>query len=119
PLYLLGGEIARADATVAQQRVALERLRAQIQSDVEASFAAFRAARSQAQRMEQGGLLSAARRARDLVNAQYTKGTASLIETLDAQRTFVATNQEYLQVVQAYWSAVFRLEAAIGQELVQ
>jgi cobalt-zinc-cadmium efflux system outer membrane protein len=119
PAYLLQGEIARAEATVEQQRVALEKARANVRADVEVGFAAFRAARAQAARMEQGGLLSSARRARALVSVQYDKGAASLIELLDAQRTFVATNAEYLQVVQSYWSAVFRLEAAVGQELMQ
>jgi cobalt-zinc-cadmium efflux system outer membrane protein len=63
------------------------------------------------------GLLRSAARARELVSVQYDKGAAGLIELLDAQRTFVAINVEYLTVVQSYWTAVFRLEAALGQEL--
>ena len=39
-----------------------------------------------------------------------------LLEYLDAQRTFIATNSEYLQNIKDYWTAVFRLEQAQGRE---
>lgn len=115
-VYQLEGELGRARATVQAQRVALEKARAQVRSDVETAWAAFQAARLQSRRMDEG-LLRQADRARTLVSVQYDKGAASLIEFLDAQRTFVAINVESLQVVQAWWTAVFRLEAAVGQEL--
>lgn len=114
--YRLGGEIAHAEAALAAERVQLERVRAQVRTDVEQAWSAYSAARSQVHRMDTG-LLRAAARARELVSVQYDKGAASLIEFLDAQRTFVAINVEYLAVIQAYWTAVFRLEAALGQEL--
>jgi outer membrane protein, heavy metal efflux system len=116
-VYRLDGEVTRAEATVRQARVQLEKGRALARSDVESAFAAYQASASQAQRMKLG-LLQSAARARALVSVQYDKGAASLIEFLDAQRTFVAINVESLTVVQAFWSAVFRLEAALGQELV-
>jgi cobalt-zinc-cadmium efflux system outer membrane protein len=114
-VYQLEGELARARATVQAQRVALEKARAQVRSDVETAWAAFQSARLQSRRMDES-LLRQADRARTLVSVQYDKGAASLIEFLDAQRTFVAINVESLQVVQAWWTAVFRLEAAVGQE---
>ena len=114
--YRLAGEIAHAEANVATERIQLERIHAQVRSDVETAWSAYRITLSQVRRMNDGLLRSAAR-ARDLVSIQYEKGAASLIEFLDAQRTFVSINVEYLSVVQAYWTAVFRLEAALGQEL--
>jgi cobalt-zinc-cadmium efflux system outer membrane protein len=62
-------------------------------------------------------LLERAKRARDLVSFQYQKGAASLLEFLDAQRTYIATNIEYLQDLTAYWTAVYKLEQAVGMEL--
>jgi cobalt-zinc-cadmium efflux system outer membrane protein len=115
--YQQQGEVARAQATLTQAQVLLEKGRAQVRADVEGAFAAYRAAASQSLRMKLG-LLQSAGRARALVSVQYEKGAASLIEFLDAQRTFVAINVESLSVVQAFWTAVFRLEAALGQELV-
>jgi cobalt-zinc-cadmium efflux system outer membrane protein len=65
----------------------------------------------------QGHLLERAARARDLVRLQYEKGAASLFELLDAQRTFLGTQNEYLQTLNDYWIAVFQLEQATGLEL--
>jgi cobalt-zinc-cadmium efflux system outer membrane protein len=110
------GEVERADAVVREQEALVDEAEAQVRTDVETAFAAWDLARVQAERMERGGLLASARRARELVSVQYQRGAASLLELLDAQRTFIAVSLEYLGVVQAYWSAVFRLEAAVGQE---
>jgi len=115
-VYRLSGELAHAQAALRIEQVQLERVRAQVRSDVEQAWAAYLTSLGQVHRMDQGLLRSAAR-ARELVSVQYDKGAAGLIEFLDAQRTFVAINVEYLTVVQSYWTAVFRLEAALGQEL--
>jgi cobalt-zinc-cadmium efflux system outer membrane protein len=64
----------------------------------------------------QGRLLERARRARDLVRVQYEKGAASLLELLDAQRTFAQTHAEYLQDLHDLWLAHFKLLAAVGRE---
>ncbi len=61
--------------------------------------------------------LAAARTARDVTQAQYQAGAAYLTDYLDAERTFVAVNQSYLQALTAYWTAVFQLEQAVGANL--
>ena len=48
---------------------------------------------------------------------QYEKGAASLFEFLDAQRTYLATQSEYLQTLNDDWTAVFQMEQASGMEL--
>jgi outer membrane protein, heavy metal efflux system len=117
PLFhLRSGEIARAEAELAAQRLALARIEAGSVSDVETAWATFEQARALVARME-GGLLDRARTARDLVTIQYQKGAASLLELLDAQRTFIAVRLEYLQDLAAYWQAIFRLEQAAGMTL--
>jgi AcrB/AcrD/AcrF family/Outer membrane efflux protein len=84
PLFhLRSGEIARAEAELAAQRLALARIEAGSVSDVETAWATFEQARALVARME-GGLLDRARTARDLVTIQYQKGAASLLELLDA-----------------------------------
>jgi cobalt-zinc-cadmium efflux system outer membrane protein len=115
-LSQLRGEIERADATVRLQEATVEQVEGQIRTDVETAWSAFLASRQQVRRMEKGGLLASAKRARELVSVQYDKGAASLLELLDAQRTFVSVNIEYLTIIQAYWTSVFRLEAAVGRE---
>jgi cobalt-zinc-cadmium efflux system outer membrane protein len=115
-LYQYQGEIAKAAADLRAQTVRRDKIEAQVGSDVATAFATFQAARSRVERME-GRLLDRARRARDLVEFQYKKGAASLLELLDAERTFIATNVEYRQNLADYWTAVFQLEQAIGTEL--
>jgi outer membrane protein, heavy metal efflux system len=68
------------------------------------------------ERME-SHLLRAAQRTRELVAFQYRKGAASLLEYLDAQRTFIANNVEYLQDLTSYRTALAQLEQAVGMEL--
>ena len=114
--YQQQGEIQRAEADRRTQSIAVARAEATAASDVETSWGTYVAARARVQRME-GGLLERARTARDLVTIQYQKGAASLLDLLDAQRTFIATRVEYLQDLGAYWTAIFRLEQAAGVTL--
>lgn len=114
--YQQQGEIKKAQADLAIQEAQLSKVRAQIVADVETAYGAYQTSRAMVERAE-GRLLAQAARARDLVTIQYEKGAASLIEYLDAQRTFIAVNVEYLQNLTAYWSAIFQLETATAIEL--
>jgi cobalt-zinc-cadmium efflux system outer membrane protein len=114
--YQQQGEILRADADLRAQEVLVEKARAQVVADVETAFAAYETSRRLVERME-GRLLERARRARDLVRLQYEKGATSLLEYLDAQRSYIAASSERLQDLAGYWSAVFQLEAAVALEL--
>ncbi len=58
-----------------------------------------------------------ARRARDLIAFQYEKGAASLLEYIDAQRTYIANSIDYFNNLGGYWTARFQLEQAVGAEL--
>ncbi len=114
--YRNAGEIARAGADLQAQKVVREKVAAQVGADVGSAFASYESAKSRVSRMD-ASLLSRAARARDLVRLQYEKGAASLFEFLDAQRTWLATQAEYLQNLNDYWTAVFQLEQAAGEEL--
>jgi cobalt-zinc-cadmium efflux system outer membrane protein len=116
--YHQRGEIAKAGADLKTQQIAARKVEAQVGSDVSTAFAAFTSARNRTGRME-GRLLERAKLARDLVRLQYEKGAASLLEALDASRTLIATQNEYLQNLNDYWTAVFQLEQATGVELRQ
>lgn len=112
------GEIAKSAADLETQEAILAKVDAQIGSDVGVAYAALTSARRRSARMETR-LLGQAALARDLVRLQYQKGAASLFEFLDAQRTFLATQTEYLQTLDDYWTAVFQIEQATGMELDQ
>jgi cobalt-zinc-cadmium efflux system outer membrane protein len=112
--YRQGGEIARAEADLHAQRTTREKLRAQALLDVQTAYRAMEANRRLVERMR-GRLLARARRVRDLVQVQYEKGAASLLELLDAQRTWAQTQSEYLKELRDFWLSVFQLDAAAGR----
>jgi cobalt-zinc-cadmium efflux system outer membrane protein len=116
--YQQQGEIRKAEADARTQDAQAAKLRAQVVADVENAFASYQTAQHQVQRME-GRLLDRAQRARQLVELQYQKGAASLLEYLDAQRTYVAVKGEYIQNLTAYWNAIFQIESATATEVVQ
>ncbi len=116
--YQQQGEIKKAEADARTQDAQAAKLRAQVVADVENAYAGYQTAQRQVQRME-GRLLDRAQRARQLVELQYQKGAASLLEYLDAQRTYVAVKGEYIQNLTAYWNAIFQIESATATEVVQ
>lgn len=116
--YQQQGEIKKAEADARTQDAQAAKLRAQVVADVENAYAGYQTAQRQVQRME-GRLLDRAQRARQLVELQYQKGAASLLEYLDAQRTYVAVKGEYIQNLTAYWNAIFQIESATATQVVQ
>ena len=114
--YHYRGERLKAQADLDTQTVQVAKAQAQILADVQTAYENITASRELVERME-GRLLERARRARDLIAIQYQKGAASLLEFLDAQRTYNATYQEYLQDLANYWTSFFLLEQALGSEL--
>jgi cobalt-zinc-cadmium efflux system outer membrane protein len=115
-LYQHQGEIAKTEADHAAQVAAQARAEAQVAADVQAAHAAYSSSRRMVERME-ARLLDRARTARDLVQIQYRKGAASLLDYLDAERTYISTQVEYLNDLTAFWTAVFQLEQAMGTSL--
>jgi cobalt-zinc-cadmium efflux system outer membrane protein len=114
--YLQQGEIKKAEADLKTQTVQHAKVEAQVVNDVETAWTNLVSSRKLVERM-QARLLDRAKRARDLIELQYKKGAASLLEFLDAQRTWIANNEEYLQDLTNYWTALFQLEQAVGMDL--
>ena len=114
--YQQQGEIRRAEADFMTQSVARTKLEAQVVNDVESSFNAFASTRRIMERYD-AQYLDRAKVARDITKRQYEAGSAPLMDYLDAQRTFIATNLDYLTTLTNYWTAVFQLETAVGMDL--
>ena len=85
-------------------------------NDVTVALTQFKSTQRRVERAE-NGLLDRARRTRDLVQVQYEKGAASLLEYLDAQRMLIETTQGYLRDLADYWLAVVLIGEAVGLEL--
>ena len=109
------GDSARARADLSVQALARRKLEAQVALDVASAWAAVQGGRHRLTRME-ARLLEQSRKAYDLVVFQYERGAASLLDVLDAQRTWIATRSEYLQNLNDYWNGLFGLEQSVGKE---
>jgi cobalt-zinc-cadmium efflux system outer membrane protein len=114
--YQQQGEIRRARADLDTQALTHAKVTSQVVTDVGTAFSAFTANKELVERME-ARLLSRAKTARDIVETQYKAGSATLMDFLDALRTYIATNQEYFGDLAAYWTAVYQLEQAVGLEM--
>jgi cobalt-zinc-cadmium efflux system outer membrane protein len=116
--YFQGGEIRKAEADVTIQHLTRLKLEAQVVSDVENAWTSLTVSRGLVERMQRS-LLERARTARDIIQIQYEKGAASLLDLLNAQRTYTATENEYALDLAGYWTAVAQLEQATAAEYIQ
>jgi cobalt-zinc-cadmium efflux system outer membrane protein len=112
-LYQQQGQIGQADAAAAAAEATVAKVEAQVIADVATAYSGYQASRRSAQRAEYR-LLPRSRDARDLVKIQYAKGATSLLDYLDAQRTHLLNEIDYLTSLGAFWTAVFQLEQAVG-----
>ena len=65
------------------------------------------------------GYLQTATRVRDTMSFSYQRGAASLLDYLDAQRDYRATEVAYINLVAAYMTAASQLNLAVGREVLQ
>lgn len=87
------GEIARAQAATLVSSAEVERVRVELTTAIEAALRDLQIAAGQVGLLE-GEILSAARRSVDLARFSFEEGETSLLDLLDAQRTFRETEQE-------------------------
>jgi cobalt-zinc-cadmium efflux system outer membrane protein len=113
-----GGERERASAGVSAAEVGVRRKRAEINEDVAVAAANYRSARVLAERY-QAGLLDKAEAALEATRFAYQQGAASLLELLDAIRTYGGTRAEFYGAVHDYWVTAFALSRAVGVDVVQ
>ena len=109
------GDSSRAQADLSVQELTRRKAQAQAALDVASGWAAFQYGRVRLAHMEDR-LLGQAEKTYNLVQFQYQRGAASLLDVLDAQRTWIATRNEYVQNLNDYWNGLFGLEQAVGKE---
>jgi outer membrane protein, heavy metal efflux system len=65
------------------------------------------------------GYLETAARVRDTMSFAYQRGQAALLDYLDAQRDYRATEVAYINLVGSYLTAAAQLNMAAGREVIQ
>jgi len=115
--YQQQGQIGAADAGVAVAEATVAKVEAQVVADVAGAFATYQSSRRTARRAEEQ-VRSLSSNVRESVGSDYAKGTASLLDYLDTERSRIQHEIEYLGTLQTFWTSVFQLERAVGVNFV-
>ncbi len=110
------GEIERTRAEVNRIDALRQAVAVQALSEVDTAFGALASERDKVIKLRDT-YLPMAQRARETVEFAYRRGGVSLLDFLDAQRTYRETSLEHLRALGNYWTAVYQLEAAVGGPL--
>lgn len=107
------GDIKAAQYSIKQSELQYEQVLLQIQTEVTASFFNYKAAQKQVAQFK-NGLLSEAQKVLTGKIYSYKRGETSLLEVLNAQRTYNDVQQNYNQSLFNYAAALVSLERAAG-----
>jgi cobalt-zinc-cadmium efflux system outer membrane protein len=110
------GEIARARAEIGRAAYQRDAAAVQARAEVETALAAVQNEREKVRQLSELYLPRAAR-VRDTVDYAYRRGGLSVLDLLDAQRTYRETALDQIRALSSYWSAIYQLEAAVGGPL--
>lgn len=110
------GEIARARSEQLRSDFLAQAARNQVLQDLETAFAAFESSRERVRLYEQA-YLAEAKESRDIQEFSFHNGGASILDYLDAERTYRATQLAYRQQLAAYLTNLAQLEASVGTAL--
>ncbi len=112
------GNIAKAESVLAQSCYNLQAQLVQTEADIEQAVGEFQAAVENATAIGPAQL-AAARSVRDRTLAAYSLGGKTLLDVLDAERAYRDTHRTYILSQSAYWHALYRLNAAVGQHIAE
>jgi cobalt-zinc-cadmium efflux system outer membrane protein len=107
------GEIARARSEQVRADFLVQAARNQVLQDVETAYAAFESSRERV-RLYEETYLSRAKESLDIEEFSLRNGAASILDFLDAERTYRAMQLAYRQQLATYLTNLAQLEAAVG-----
>ncbi|HET7103079.1 MAG TPA: TolC family protein [Terracidiphilus sp.] len=107
------GEIARSGFAITQAEEQQLYVSGQVMTDVRDAFENLRA-NDRIVGLYRSGYLDEARQSRDISQYAYQRGAASLLDYLDAERSYRATQLGYRQALASYLLAVEQLREAAG-----
>jgi outer membrane protein, heavy metal efflux system len=107
------GEIARTRFAITQSQELANEASEQVLSDVVDAYAALRT-NDQIIQLYRGGYVDQAQQSRDISEYAYKRGAASLLDFLDAERTYRANQLAYRQALASYMTALEQMRQAVG-----
>jgi outer membrane protein, heavy metal efflux system len=107
------GEIARTGFAITQAQEQEKAASEQVLNDVHDAYEGLRT-NDEIIQLYRSGYLDDAQQDRDISEYSYKRGAASLLDYLDAERSYRATELAYRQALAAYLLAVEQLREAVG-----
>jgi cobalt-zinc-cadmium efflux system outer membrane protein len=107
------GEIQRASYAITQAQQQASETTQQVSTDVLQAYENLRT-NGQIVQLYQGGYVDEAKQSRDISEYAYRKGAASLLDYLDAERTYRANQLAYRQALANYMLALEQVRQAVG-----
>jgi outer membrane protein, heavy metal efflux system len=107
------GEIARTHFAITQAQEQEKAASDQVLTDVEDAYDGLQS-NDQIIQLYRSGYLDEAKQDRDISEYAYKRGAASLLDFLDAERSYRATELAYRQSLAAYLLALEQLREAVG-----
>ena len=107
------GEIKRAGFAITQAQQQQLYASGQVLTDVRDAYEGWKA-NDEIVGLYRSGYLDDAQQSRDIADYAYKRGAASLLDFLDAERTFRATQLGYRQSLASYLQALEQLREAVG-----
>ncbi len=107
------GEIARAGYAITQAQQQEQAAADQVLTDVRDAYEAVQS-NNQVIQLYRSGYLDEAKQDRDISEYAYRRGAASLLDFLDAERSYRAAELGYRQSLASYLTALEQLREAVG-----
>ena len=107
------GEIARTHVAMTQAQQQQAAARGQVLTDVKDAYEALQES-DRVARYFRSGYLDVSQRNRDISEYAYRRGATPLLDFLDAERSYRATQLAYRQALAAYLQALEQLREAVG-----
>ena len=115
PLYDRNqGEIARTHAAITQSEESKDATRQAVMTDVQTAYEAVKTGEGIVQ-LYQSGYLKESKESLDISRYAYQRGAASLLDFLDAERSYRSTELTYRDTLATYMLAVEQLHEAAGE----
>lgn len=111
------GEIARSQVAVRQSAETESSTKVGVQTDVVNAYYAMRS-NEEIVGLYESGYLKQASDSRDISQYAFTRGAASILDLLDAERSYRATQLAYRQALAAQMIALEQVNQAVGAQVI-
>lgn len=112
------GEIARSQAAVKQAAESQASTEVTVRTDVVNAYYGFKT-QDEVAGLYEGGYLNQATQSRDISNYAYQRGAATILDVLDAERSYRSTQLAYRQALAAYMIAGEQVNQVVGMQVIK